>query len=53
MALKKCRECGGDVSTKAASCPKCGAKLKGSGIGCLIVIIIVIILLMPVVVVVG
>lgn len=28
MALKKCKECGNDVSTKAASCPKCGAVLK-------------------------
>jgi len=28
MALKKCKECGNDVSTTAASCPKCGAVLK-------------------------
>lgn len=28
MALKKCKECGNEVSTKAASCPKCGAVLK-------------------------
>lgn len=26
MALVKCNECGGDVSDKAAACPKCGAK---------------------------
>src|SRR5690554_4475365 len=26
MALKKCKECGGQVSTKAKLCPKCGAK---------------------------
>lgn len=26
MALVKCKECGEDVSTKAKSCPKCGAK---------------------------
>ena len=25
MAIMKCEECGGDVSTKAATCPKCGA----------------------------
>ena len=25
MALVKCAECGNDVSTSAASCPKCGA----------------------------
>jgi len=28
MALKKCKECGNEVSTKAESCPKCGAVLK-------------------------
>ena len=26
MALTKCKECGGELSTKAESCPKCGAK---------------------------
>ncbi|WP_394854470.1 zinc-ribbon domain-containing protein [Shewanella xiamenensis] len=26
MALVKCKECGEQVSTKAKSCPKCGAK---------------------------
>lgn len=26
MALKKCRECGGQVSTDAKACPHCGAK---------------------------
>ena len=25
MAITKCRECGGQVSTKAAACPNCGA----------------------------
>ncbi len=25
MALIKCKECGNEVSTKAAACPKCGA----------------------------
>lgn len=28
MALKKCRECGKEVSTKAAKCPNCGAPVK-------------------------
>jgi len=28
MALKKCRECGNEVSTKAKRCPKCGAPVK-------------------------
>lgn len=34
MALKKCKECGKEVSTKADSCPNCGAKAKKQ-IGCL------------------
>lgn len=28
MAIKPCKECGGPVSDKAESCPKCGAKQK-------------------------
>jgi hypothetical protein len=39
MALKKCRECGNDISTKAAACPKCGAVLKKKG-GCLSVVVL-------------
>jgi hypothetical protein len=34
MVMKKCKECGNDVSTKAESCPKCGAVLKKKT-GCL------------------
>ena len=34
MALKKCKECGNEVSTKAASCPKCGAVIMKKT-GCL------------------
>lgn len=39
MAMKQCPECGGDVSSSAASCPKCGKTLKMStpkklGMGC-------------------
>ncbi len=34
MAIKKCKECGNGVSTKAESCPKCGAVLKKKT-GCL------------------
>lgn len=30
MALINCKECGNQVSNKAASCPKCGAKV-GTG----------------------
>lgn len=26
MAIVKCKECGGEVSTRAAACPKCGAR---------------------------
>jgi hypothetical protein len=28
MALKKCKECGNEVSSSAKVCPKCGKKLK-------------------------
>ncbi len=41
MAIKKCKECGNDVSTKADKCPHCGAKVKND-IGCLGVIVIII-----------
>lgn len=34
MALRKCKECGKEVSTKADLCPHCGAKQKRKGIGC-------------------
>lgn len=30
MALKKCSECGAEISSKAESCPHCGAKQKGN-----------------------
>ena len=46
MALTKCKECGKQVSTKAESCPTCGAKLKNKGnrmgCGCFLVLIFVI-----------
>jgi RNA polymerase subunit RPABC4/transcription elongation factor Spt4 len=41
MALKKCKECGQDVSTTAKACPHCGAKLisyKGCGTALLIMV---------------
>ena len=38
MALKKCKECGKEVSTKADKCPHCGVPLKRKPIGCLGVI---------------
>jgi hypothetical protein len=34
MAIIKCKECGGQVSTKADACPACGAKQK-KPVGCL------------------
>lgn len=34
MALKKCKECGKEVSTQADTCPHCGARVK-TQIGCL------------------
>lgn len=39
MALKQCKECGNEVSTKADNCPHCGARVKAKKrIGCLGVI---------------
>lgn len=34
MAIKKCKECGKEVSTKADLCPHCGATQKSKGLGC-------------------
>lgn len=43
MALVKCKECGGQVSTEAASCPSCGAKPpKGSGCGVIVIGVLVV-----------
>ena len=39
MAIVKCKECGGELSTKADACPKCGAKQKRPS-GCLKVVLI-------------
>ncbi|WP_395835555.1 hypothetical protein [Archangium violaceum] len=34
MALVKCKQCGGDVASNAAACPKCGAPPpRGSSVG--------------------
>lgn len=42
MAVVKCKECGGQVSTKAESCPSCGAKApkKTSRVTWLVLIVI-------------
>ena len=42
MALRKCKECGREISTKAELCPHCGAKQKRKGIGCGAAILILI-----------
>lgn len=39
MAIAKCKECGGEMSTKAGACPKCGAKLKRP-LGCIQLILV-------------
>ena len=48
MALKKCKECKKQVSTKAKICPNCGAPIRKSGLtkpaGCFIIIILIIII---------
>lgn len=50
MALIKCKECGSEVSSKAATCPKCGARVAPEPMGCgrligisLLVVIIVLV----------
>lgn len=44
MALKKCKECGHQVSKKAETCPSCGNKLKSKWklqtVGCLFWIVV-------------
>lgn len=44
MALTKCRECGHEISTKAAACPKCGAgrKVSEGPSGCFIFVLLTI-----------
>lgn len=47
MALKKCKECGKEVSTKAKECPSCGAPVKSSSsVGCLTIIAIIFVIAM-------
>ena len=46
MALKKCKECGNQVSTRADKCPNCGAPVKKKRqqikVGCLGTIIVLV-----------
>jgi hypothetical protein len=41
MALVKCKECGGDVSTQARACPKCG-RIRQTSLNPVTVILLVI-----------
>ena len=43
MAMKKCKDCGTEVSKSAKICPKCGKKLKHSGLRITLGIIVFII----------
>ena len=45
MALQKCKECGGQVSKKADTCPHCGAKRGSQGIGCGTTILVILVTL--------
>lgn len=51
MALRKCKECGNQVSTNAKACPSCGAPIKkhptsaASCGGCLLLVVFVFVLI--------
>ncbi len=45
MALKKCKECGNEVSTKAEACPSCGAPVKAKEMGCFSSLLVIIVVL--------
>lgn len=50
MALKKCKECGNHVSSRADKCPQCGAPIARSqllGCGCLVVCMAVLAVAVP------
>lgn len=48
MAMKSCKECGNQVSTKAPTCPTCGAPVKKkSSLGGWIGILLILFLLIP------
>ena len=46
MALLTCKECEAQVSSKATSCPKCGAPIKQqiSGFGCLVALLLAVVI---------
>lgn len=41
MSMKKCKECGAEISSSAKVCPKCGKKLRHTGIRVLAGILII------------
>jgi RNA polymerase subunit RPABC4/transcription elongation factor Spt4 len=49
MALKKCKECGTEISSEAKTCPKCGKPSTATslqGLGCALTIIGLVIILL-------
>lgn len=44
MALKKCKECGKDVSKNAKACPNCGAPVSSKQYGCGTLILVLLVL---------
>lgn len=52
MALKKCKECGNEISSDAKVCPHCGKKqppTKRAKLGCLILLMVILIPLLVVI----
>lgn len=46
MSIKKCKECGNDVSTSAKTCPHCGKKYPSGGLTTPVKIILFLVLLL-------
>lgn len=46
MALKKCKECGKEVSTKAKTCPNCGAPVGTNEISSIYIIYVIAVLIL-------
>lgn len=44
MSLIKCKECSKEISSKAKTCPQCGATSKKKSNGCLLLIILLIVI---------
>jgi uncharacterized protein (UPF0212 family) len=45
MAMKKCKDCGTEVSAKAETCPKCGRGRPGGGVSSTVVLVTVLVAL--------